>query len=226
MTTEMIILQNGRIVDPATGKDGIGDVWIEDGVVIASRPEMPERALCLDLSGKWVTPGLIDMHVHLREPGREEDETIATGTVAQPASNTAIMLNAIAEGKLNMIDKLGMLSFGYCHQLSIVAWTELSASCKVSSESLFTCVASKSAASTVRIGKSLVLSSAIKPAAAPAITNKVSRSFINNSSSARSMLFSALCVLFCMVLSLRLSCLHLRLHIAFCLEILSTSIHC
>lgn len=85
MTTEMIILKNGRIIDPATGRDEIGDIWIEGGVVTASGPEIPERALCLDLSGKWVIPGLIDMHVHLREPGHEYKETIQTGTAAAAA---------------------------------------------------------------------------------------------------------------------------------------------
>lgn len=82
MTLELIILKNGRIVDPATGRDETGDIWIEDGVITASGPETPDRAICLDLSGKWVVPGLIDMHVHLREPGHEYKETIETGTSA------------------------------------------------------------------------------------------------------------------------------------------------
>ncbi|EFK97519.1 dihydroorotase, multifunctional complex type, partial [sediment metagenome] len=76
MTPEMIILQNGRILDPATGRDETGDIWIEGGKITVSGQEIPERALCVDLAGKWVMPGLIDMHVHLREPGHEYKETI------------------------------------------------------------------------------------------------------------------------------------------------------
>jgi dihydroorotase len=85
MTPEMIILRNGRIIDPATGRDEVGDIWIEGGKIAPSGPEIPERALCLDLSGNWVVPGLIDMHVHLREPGHEYKETVETGTAAAAA---------------------------------------------------------------------------------------------------------------------------------------------
>src|SRR5215470_17932206 len=81
MTT--LRIANGRIVDPAQKIDEVADLWIRDGQVsgIGSQaPFKPDRDL--DAKGKIVCPGLIDMHVHLREPGREEDETIATGTAA------------------------------------------------------------------------------------------------------------------------------------------------
>ena len=83
--SEMIILQNGRIIDPSTGRDETADIWVEDGRIIACAGEIPAAASRFDLSGKWLVPGLIDMHVHLREPGQEYKETIETGTRAAAA---------------------------------------------------------------------------------------------------------------------------------------------
>lgn len=77
-----IHIQNGRLIDPSTGLDRIGSIRIE-GVKIVGLDVPPERGdEILDASGKIVAPGFVDMHVHLREPGREEDETIETGTAA------------------------------------------------------------------------------------------------------------------------------------------------
>jgi len=76
-------ITNGRLIDPSQGLDQVADLWLQGETVLAigSRPDLrAERTL--DATGKIVCPGLIDMHVHLREPGREEDETIATGTAA------------------------------------------------------------------------------------------------------------------------------------------------
>jgi dihydroorotase len=73
----------GRVLDPSQNLDQVTDLWLQDGRVLAvgPRPDLhPDQTL--DAAGKIVCPGLIDMHVHLREPGREEDETIATGTAA------------------------------------------------------------------------------------------------------------------------------------------------
>jgi dihydroorotase len=83
--SEMIILQNGRLIDPSTGRDETVDIWVEDGRIIAPASEIPSAATRFDLSGKWLVPGLIDMHVHLREPGQEYKETIETGTRAAAA---------------------------------------------------------------------------------------------------------------------------------------------
>jgi dihydroorotase len=84
MTT--LRIANGRILDPSQNLDRVADLWVEDGRVLAVGPQ-PGRAAdrTLDAAGKIVSPGWIDMHVHLREPGREEDETIATGTAAAVA---------------------------------------------------------------------------------------------------------------------------------------------
>ncbi|MDD3815229.1 MAG: dihydroorotase [Desulfocapsaceae bacterium] len=79
---EITILQNGRIIDPANKVDRQGDLWLRDGRIIAPESLVPEGVRRFDLQGKWVVPGLIDMHVHLREPGEEYKETIASGTLA------------------------------------------------------------------------------------------------------------------------------------------------
>ena len=76
-------ITNGRVIDPSQGFDQVTDLWIRDGRIVGIGPQPQLQAdMILDAAGKIVCPGLIDMHVHLREPGREEDETIATGTAA------------------------------------------------------------------------------------------------------------------------------------------------
>lgn len=83
--SETTILQNGRIIDPVNKVDRRGDLWLCDGRVVTPDALVPEGARRFDLQGKWVVPGLIDMHVHLREPGEEYKETIASGTRAAAA---------------------------------------------------------------------------------------------------------------------------------------------
>ena len=75
-------IAGGRVIDPSQGIDRVDDVWIEQGKIalIGQRPGRADAEI--GAAGRIVCPGLIDMHVHLREPGREEDETIATGTAA------------------------------------------------------------------------------------------------------------------------------------------------
>jgi len=82
-----ILIRGGRVVDPARNVDGIADVYLEGGTVAAVGPDIgsPEEALVLEAAGKIVAPGLIDLHVHLREPGQEELETVASGAMAAAA---------------------------------------------------------------------------------------------------------------------------------------------
>jgi len=86
-TTHPILLKNGRIIDPANGFDRISNLMIVDGVcrTVTAQDPLPPGIERIDLTGKWVMPGFIDMHVHLREPGEEYKETIATGTEAAAA---------------------------------------------------------------------------------------------------------------------------------------------
>jgi dihydroorotase len=79
----VLCIRNGRVIDPAQNLDQVTDLWIRDDRVVGTGPHPELHAdKTIDATGKIVCPGLIDMHVHLREPGREEDETIATGTAA------------------------------------------------------------------------------------------------------------------------------------------------
>jgi dihydroorotase len=76
-------ITNGRVLDPANGVDQVAELWIRGDRIHAVGPQPHLHAdRTIDAAGKLVCPGLIDMHVHLREPGREEDETIATGTAS------------------------------------------------------------------------------------------------------------------------------------------------
>jgi dihydroorotase len=81
-----LLIKNGRVIDPASGRDGAADVLIEDGRFRAVGKHLEAAgAEVLDAAGMAVTPGFIDMHVHLREPGIEHSETIETGARAAAA---------------------------------------------------------------------------------------------------------------------------------------------
>ncbi len=81
-----LLLAGGRLIDPANKLDGIADILVKDGKIAAVGSEAAAQAGAgterLDVAGLIVCPGLIDMHVHLREPGQTAKETIATGTAA------------------------------------------------------------------------------------------------------------------------------------------------
>ncbi len=78
-----ILIKNGHLIDPAASVDAVADILVKDGVIAGIGTGIQEGAQkIIDASGKVVLPGLVDMHVHLREPGREDKETVATGTKA------------------------------------------------------------------------------------------------------------------------------------------------
>ena len=85
--TEVLLLRGGRVVDPSQKLDEKLDVLLVDGHVakLGTRVSAPEQAQVRDCKGLIVTPGLIDVHVHLREPGEEHKETIATGAASAAA---------------------------------------------------------------------------------------------------------------------------------------------
>ena len=80
-----LLIANGHVIDPANGINAGKNLFIEDGRVAALLDYgdgVPEGAEVFEASGLIVAPGFIDMHVHLREPGQEYKETIASGTAA------------------------------------------------------------------------------------------------------------------------------------------------
>lgn len=80
------LIKNGRVIDPANGMDKIADVLVEDGKIAAIGENLTAKdAEIIDASDKVVTPGLIDMHVHFREPGQEAKEDFKSGTEAAAA---------------------------------------------------------------------------------------------------------------------------------------------
>ena len=101
---QAILLKNGRVIDPVNKLDKKASLLVEKGKIKAiftarqKAPVLPKKLLSIDLQGKWIVPGLIDMHVHLREPGEEHKETIASGTRAAAAGGftaVACMPNTI-----------------------------------------------------------------------------------------------------------------------------------
>lgn len=88
-----ILLKGGRVIDPASGLDAVANVLIKDGRIVAVGPALPAADVaCLDVTGLVVAPGLIDMHVHLREPGLEAKEDIYSGTRAAAAGGFTTVL--------------------------------------------------------------------------------------------------------------------------------------
>ncbi|MCL6505649.1 MAG: hypothetical protein K6T59_01350 [Bryobacteraceae bacterium] len=86
-----LVLKNARVVDPASGLDAVADVVVAEGRVRAivphgSGPSDLGPAEITDLSGLVVAPGLVDVHVHLRQPGQTHKEDIASGTLAAGAA--------------------------------------------------------------------------------------------------------------------------------------------
>ncbi len=127
-----LVLKGGRIIDPAQGLDTVGDVLVADGVIAAVGGEIDTKgAEVFDARGLVVAPGLIDMHVHLREPGQEAKEDFASGTRAaaaggvttvcsmpntRPAVDSAVLVNGLirraeVEGLVN-VKVVGALTKG------------------------------------------------------------------------------------------------------------------
>ncbi len=104
-------LRGGRVCDPAGGVDGPRDLLVRDGIVRAMGPDLPlpESVPALDVGGCLVSPGFLDLHVHLREPGQEEKETIASGTAA--AASGGFTAVACMPNTVPPVDTRGTLEF-------------------------------------------------------------------------------------------------------------------
>jgi len=128
-----LLLKGGRLVDPANGRDGAFDVLVEDGRIARVGRDLPaDGAEVFAVKPGWiVVPGLIDMHVHLREPGQEHKETVATGTASAVAGGftavacmpntdpvndhpgvTDLILKKAAEAGLARVYPVGAVSMG------------------------------------------------------------------------------------------------------------------
>ncbi len=84
--SDELLLRAGRVLDPASGHDGIADVRIVAGAVVEIAPDLDAgTATVVDCAGLWVMPGFVDLHTHLREPGFEDAEDVATGSAAAAA---------------------------------------------------------------------------------------------------------------------------------------------
>ncbi len=94
-----ILIKNGHVIDPANGIDEVTDIFVSDGVItdIGESSDLDGVDIkIIDAKGKVVAPGLVDMHIHLREPGQEYKETIETGTraaIAGGVTSVACMPN-------------------------------------------------------------------------------------------------------------------------------------
>jgi dihydroorotase len=108
--SDRFVFVGGRVVDPAAGVDEVRDVVVSDGRIAG--PEAADGAERIDASGLIVSPGLVDLHTHLREPGEEHKETVATGTRAaavggytavaamantEPATDHAAIVHAVRD---------------------------------------------------------------------------------------------------------------------------------
>lgn len=83
-----LLITNGRVIDPANSIDDCLTIAVRDGAILSVGREAPagfSPDTVIDAAGLWVVPGMVDLHVHLREPGREDKETIESGTQAAAA---------------------------------------------------------------------------------------------------------------------------------------------
>ncbi|MFA5350185.1 MAG: amidohydrolase family protein, partial [Candidatus Omnitrophota bacterium] len=88
-----ILIKNGRVIDPANKIDAVLDILIENKKIAIVADDIKSQAdTIIDATGRIVVPGIVDMHVHLREPGREDKETIATGTSAAAKGGVTTVL--------------------------------------------------------------------------------------------------------------------------------------
>ena len=90
----LLWIKQGRILDPHTNRDQVGDLFVKEDSIVASLTDQEKaEATILEATGKWVLPGLIDLQVHFREPGQSHKETIASGSRAAAAGGFTTVVN-------------------------------------------------------------------------------------------------------------------------------------
>jgi dihydroorotase len=119
-----LLIQGGRIIDPKQGRDSVGDIFISDGRIVWIGNESDERTgknvSIINADGLVVCPGFIDLHCHLREPGFEDKETIASGTAAaakggfttvccMPNTNPPLDTRAVVDYLGEIVEKRGVV---------------------------------------------------------------------------------------------------------------------
>lgn len=116
-----ILIKQGRAIDPANNLDDVRDILIENGNISKIQKNIKDaKAKIIDAEGKIVAPGLIDMHTHLRQPGREDEETIISGlqaaakggftaVTAMPNTEPPCDNPAVVEFVLSLADKAGLI---------------------------------------------------------------------------------------------------------------------
>lgn len=110
-SAKTVCIRNGRIVDPSQHMDQVGDLCIRDGVIVSAGPVASRCEESFDASGLIVMPGIVDMHVHLREPGREDKETVDSGTrAALHGGVTSVLAMPNTLPAIDSVERVRMLS--------------------------------------------------------------------------------------------------------------------
>ena len=125
-----LLIKKGRVIDPANGSDKTVDILIKNGLIARIGRNLKGKGRVIDAKGMLVTPGLIDLHTHLREPGREDEETIFSGAKAAIAGGFTTI--AVMPNTTPCIDDRTVVRFIYdrareanlCNILPIAAITK------------------------------------------------------------------------------------------------------
>jgi len=127
-----ILIKNGHVIDPANGVNKKCDVLIRDEKIsqVSENIKVPKKGDCkvIDASDKLVVPGLIDIHVHFREPGDEEEETIASGSAAAVAAgftSVVCMPNTKPQSKMKPTSNISIARAGRHAKRIFTRWVRL-----------------------------------------------------------------------------------------------------